>query len=56
MQLKLDENFGRRGAEILAAAGHDVASVPGEDLCRAGDPKYRSPADCRVCCRLSETF
>jgi predicted nuclease of predicted toxin-antitoxin system len=37
MQLKLDENLGRRSAEILAAAGHDVATVPGEDLCRASD-------------------
>ena len=35
MRLKLDENFGRRGVEILAAAGHDVATVPAEDLCRA---------------------
>ncbi len=37
MRLKLDENFGRRGAEILAAAGHDVATVPAEVLCRASD-------------------
>ena len=37
MRVKLDENFGRRGAEILAAAGHDVATVPSEDLCRASD-------------------
>ena len=37
MRLRLDENFGRRGAEILAAAGHDVATVPAEDLCRATD-------------------
>ena len=37
MRLKLDENFGRRGAEILAAGGHDVSTVPGEDLCRASD-------------------
>ena len=37
MRLKLDENFGRRGADVLAAAGHDVATVPAEDLCRATD-------------------
>ncbi|MCX6545699.1 MAG: DUF5615 family PIN-like protein [Acidobacteria bacterium] len=37
MRLKLDENFGRRGAEILTAAGHDVATVPAEALCRATD-------------------
>lgn len=27
MKLKLDENLGRRGQEILAAAGHDVSTV-----------------------------
>ena len=37
MRLKLDENFGRRAAEILAAAGHDVATVVDEDLCRTSD-------------------
>ncbi|MEW5982745.1 MAG: DUF5615 family PIN-like protein [Acidobacteriota bacterium] len=37
MRLKLDENFERRGAEVLAAAGHDVATVPAENLCRASD-------------------
>ena len=37
MRVKLDENFGRRAAEILAAAGHDVATVPAEELCRASD-------------------
>jgi predicted nuclease of predicted toxin-antitoxin system len=44
MRLKLDENFGRRGAEILAAAGHDVATVPAENLCRASDQEVA-----RVC-------
>jgi predicted nuclease of predicted toxin-antitoxin system len=37
MRVKLDENFGRRCVEILAAAGHDVATVPAEGLCRASD-------------------
>lgn len=44
MRLKLDENFGRRGADILAAAGHDVATVPAENLCRASDQEVA-----RVC-------
>ena len=34
MRLKLDENFGRRGTEILAAAGHEVATVPAVPLTR----------------------
>ena len=27
MKLKLDENIGRRGADLLIAAGHDVSTV-----------------------------
>ena len=37
MRLKLDENFGRRGAQFLTAAGHDVATVPAEGFCQATD-------------------
>ena len=52
MRLKLDENFGRRGVELLTAAGHDVATVPAEGLCRASDHEVarvcRTEARCLV--------
>lgn len=32
MKLKLDENIGNRGAELLRLAGHDVATVRDEKL------------------------
>lgn len=37
MKLKLDENIGRRGQQMLAAAGHDVATVVDQNLTGAAD-------------------
>jgi predicted nuclease of predicted toxin-antitoxin system len=32
MKIKLDENIGRRGAELLRTAGHDVTTVRDQNL------------------------
>ena len=37
MKLKLDENIGRRGLELLRAAGHDVLTVLDQELGGAKD-------------------
>jgi hypothetical protein len=39
MKLKLDENLGRRGADLFQAAGHDVATVAGQGLSSASDDR-----------------
>lgn len=37
MKLKLDENLGLRGRELLTAAGHDVCTVLQQELCSVMD-------------------
>jgi len=37
LKLKLDENIGERGAQLLRAAGHDVATVRYQRLVGAKD-------------------
>ena len=38
MKIKLDENLGKRGLEPLTRAGHDVATVRGQELVGSRDP------------------
>jgi len=37
MKLKLDENLGTRAAELLREAGHDLSTVPEQNLCSTPD-------------------
>jgi len=37
MKIKIDENLGRRAAELLRVAGHDATTVPEENLCSSSD-------------------
>ena len=44
MKFKLDENLPASAGAILASAGHDVDTVPGEGLTGAPDPDVVSAA------------
>jgi len=37
LKLKLDENLGKRLAELFQAAGYDTATVPGQRMSGAAD-------------------
>jgi predicted nuclease of predicted toxin-antitoxin system len=45
MKLKLDENLGRRVADLFRAAGHDAVTVRGQGL--AGHPDRRIFDECQ---------
>jgi len=58
MRIKLDENLGVRGAQILEDGGCDVATVVAEDLCSSSDEKLIGVcrAEQRVLISLDKDF
>lgn len=58
MEIKLDENIGRRGLELLRGAGHDVATVRDQRLQGAADDRVFDvcKAENRVLVTLDRDF
>ena len=58
MRVKLDENLGRRAANLLRSAGHDVSTVFEEKLSGAADPEVLEAAiaERRVLITLDHDF
>jgi predicted nuclease of predicted toxin-antitoxin system len=58
MKVKLDENLGNRGAQILRDGGCDVATVLEQDLCSSADPTLLevSRVEGRVLVTLDKDF
>jgi predicted nuclease of predicted toxin-antitoxin system len=58
VKIKLDENIGRRGLELLKGAGHDVMTVWDQDLDGVSDEKLFEicSAETRVLITLDHDF
>ncbi|MCF2145536.1 DUF5615 family PIN-like protein [Desmonostoc muscorum LEGE 12446] len=53
MNLKLDENIDIRVVSLLRLAGHDVATVPGQDLSSAPDEVVIDVCRCEARCLVT---
>jgi predicted nuclease of predicted toxin-antitoxin system len=53
MRIMLDENRGEWSLAALADAGHDVASVPGQELSGAADPRIIEACRAEGCCLVT---
>ena len=53
MRIKLDENFGRRGVEVLRTAGHDASTVIEQGLNGASDQELLQTCTAEKRCLVS---
>ena len=51
MKIKLDENIGEIGADVLRLAGHDVSTVLAQQLCGSDDEALFA-----VCCAAGQVW